>query len=139
MYILTLEELSSYYKLKLLIEVLENELFEIRAKAYGAKTSGGFSDIPGGKAVSDKTGKYASAITEKERKMSELYEEAEQKRAEILDYILFTVAQNDVVAAAVMHWRFIGCLEWFKVGQKTNMSGDAARKICMRYIKNHKK
>lgn len=34
---MTLEKLSSYYDLKLLIDVLKNELYELRAKAYKVK------------------------------------------------------------------------------------------------------
>ncbi len=137
---MTLEKLSSYYDLKLLIDVLKNELYELRAKAYKVKAVSyeRYGDSSPKGTVSDKTSGYASSIAEKEHEISELYEEAEQKRAEIFDYILFTVAKEDVLTASVMYWRFIGCLEWFKVGQKTNMSDDGARKICTRYLKSHK-
>ena len=67
---MTIKDLSGYHDLSKYIAALEYELRELRSKAYGvsASTSGEPSGGHGG-CKSDRVGRYAAAIADKERKV----------------------------------------------------------------------
>lgn len=129
---LNINELSQYYRLTKWAEVLEDELTAIRLKAYSVPSVSGGSGHSG--EVSDRTGDFAVAISEKEAELHRALTLAEDAKLRIFEYIT-EVAKTDKLVSSIMYWRFIKCEKWYRVAMHFgSFSPDGCRKAVMRYV-----
>lgn len=131
-----IKDLSGYHDLSKYIAALECELRELRSKAYGASSSMSAEASGGhGGCKSDRVGRYATAIADKERKIHEVKKACEIERERIFAYITGEVSRRDKQVATMMYWRFIQRLSWAEVAARTHViQADSCRKAVMRYL-----
>jgi hypothetical protein len=133
---MTIKDLSGYHDLSKYVTALECELRELRSKAYGVSSSASGEPSGGhGGCKSDRVGRYAAAIVDKEQKIHEAKRACEIERERIFTYITGEVSRHDRQVATMMYWRFIQRLSWAEVAARTHViQADNCRKAVMRYL-----
>ena len=133
---MTVKELSGYHDLSRYILALECEMRMLRSKAYGVSSafcgeaSGGHGGCP-----SDRVGRFAAEIADKEKKIRQAKADCEAERERIFKYITEEVSQHDKFVASIMYWRFIQRLSWSEVAVRSRLSrGDTCRMMVFRYL-----
>ena len=133
---MTVKELSCYHDLSRYIRTLESELAYLRSKAYGVPSAFDGTAVGGhGGCPSDRTGRYAVAIADKECELRRVKAECESERERIYAYITGEVAARDRLTASMMYWRFIQRLSWDEVAVRVHSTcGGTCRKAVCRYL-----
>lgn len=127
-----MQELSKYYNLLQRIHRAEEILAGLQSAAVpGAQVLNG---MPHASGVKDRLGDLAAEITDMQRLIWELEQQAGQERAKVASYI---DSIDDEQTRMIFRLRFLHCLTWQEVADIVGRRNSAAgvRMICKRYLK----
>ena len=132
---MTLKELSQLYYLQREIAMDERRLEELEAKLRPGGMK--FSGMPQGAGAADKVGLYAAEIVD----LRDII--AAKRKPGIFEQIClerYISEISDSLMRQIFTYRFINGLSWEQVAEKIGSNtGDSARKMCYRYLKNSEK
>ncbi len=132
---MTLKERSQLYYLQREIAMDERRLEELEAKLRPGGMK--FSGMPQGAGAADKVGLYAAEIVDLRDIIA-----AKRKRCIFEQICLerYISEISDSLMRQIFTYRFINGLSWEQVAEKIGSNtGDSARKMCYRYLKNSEK
>lgn len=132
---MTFKELYQYKDLKAEIIEEENRLSELRERLYALQSpslgiGGGASGVANHKEL------LVNKILDIEKVIRERKIRCEEERLKIEKFI---ASIEDSYTRQIFTYRFVEHYSWNKVAMKVSggtMTGDAARKICFRYLNN---
>ena len=129
---MTVRELSQLYYINAAIEMMRDQLEEMREAADVRSPS--MSDMPKAPGARDKIGDIVPRIADKEAEIRAMMREMEHKRAELTRYI--NTVPN-VRIRLIMQLRFLRLLTWQEVaevigGKETEYS---VKQTCYRFLK----
>ena len=129
-----MQELSKYYNLLQRIHRAEEILAGLQSAAIpGAQVLNGMPHAPG---VKDRLGDLAAEITDMQRLIWELEQQAGQERAKVASYI---DSIDDEQTRLIFRLRFLHCLTWQEVADIVGRRNTAAgvKMTCYRYFGTH--
>ena len=127
-----MQELSKYYNLLQRIHRAEEILAGLQSAAVPRAQV--LNGMPHASGVKDRLGDLAAEITDMQRLIWELEQQAGQERAKVASYI---DSIDDEQTRMIFRLRFLHCLTWQEVADIVGRRNSAAgvRMICKRYLK----
>lgn len=132
---MTLKELSQLYYLQREIAMDERRLEELEAKLQPGGVN--LSGMPHGTGVVDKVSLYGAEIADLRDIIAEKQKRCIFERIRLERYISEI---SDSFMRQIFTYRFVNGLSWEQVANKMGSNtGDSAKKMCYRYLKNSEK
>ncbi len=128
---MTVKELSQLYYLNASIEMMREQLAEMREAADIRSPS--LSDMPRASGVKDKIGEIVPSIADQETELEEMLAEMEEKRRELTAFIN-TVPNYRI--RLILQLRYVKLMTWQEVADKIGGKETeyTVKKTCYRFI-----